>query len=315
MNAKQNLKQIKSFIKFLSLNEKETELYCQKRRYEKYEEFGPYINHLEFRNKIHSFLIFLLAIEQRLIGNKYIIINDKRKKQNNKPIIFAPTHIGGSDIETVFCAIKTPCWLALGSPRESYKNMAGFISDLNGAICFETQDKKDRFIARERMAELLRKGGNLMLFPEGAWNTSINKLVLPLYAGAVDLAITCNADIVPIAVSRYDKTYYVNIGENLEYENCNINDKYALTDGLRDTLATLKWETIEKIKPLKRKDIIVDDYHKEFMNRIMGITTAVYTEKDVYDDMFKPKNITSCDEVFLHLSKIKIDTNNAFLLK
>ena len=52
------------------------------------------------------------------------------------------------------------------------------------------------------MKALLQKRGNLLLFPEGTQNLSPNTLVGHLYAGAVDLAITCGAQIVPIAIKR-----------------------------------------------------------------------------------------------------------------
>ena len=58
------------------------------------------------------------------------------------------------------------------------------------------------------MRALLEAGGNLLMFPEGIQNIRPGALLEHFYAGAIDLAITCNAEIIPIAISREGNRYY-----------------------------------------------------------------------------------------------------------
>ena len=126
---------------------------------------------------------------------------------------------------------------------------------LNGVICVETKDKNDRHIAKERAIELLRKGGSLVIYPEGAWNLTANLLMLPLYAGVLEIAKESGADIVPVALEKYDDTYYANIGENIDVSQIDISNKAEVTNWLRDIFATLKWGILESVEILNRKDI------------------------------------------------------------
>lgn len=307
------LKQLKSFCKTLTLSQVDLEDYCRAKRYERYDENGAYVSLLGFHNKIHSILVFVLKIQRWLKKQKVVILKDKHIL-GKRPIIYAGTHIGGDDIETAFETIKTPCWLLLGDPKEIYRNAAGLMLDLNGVICFDTAHKKDRQIAKERCMALLNSGGNLLMFPEGAWNISQNQLVMHLFPGAVEMAISCNADIVPIAIARKDKKYYVNIGSNISYAGNECTDKYQLTYDLRDVLATLKWEIISQIEPLKRSEIDVN-YEKDFLHEIMGTQVATYTVQDVFDTRYTPKGQTDYDEVFEHLKHIRLKKENAFLFR
>lgn len=306
-------KQLKSFCKTLTLSQNDLENYCRDKRYERYDKKGAHVSSLGFHNKIHSVLVFILRIQRWLKKQKIVILEDKHI-QGKRPIIYAGTHIGGDDIETAFEAIKTPCWLLLGDPKEIYRNAAGLMLDLNGVICFDIVHKKDRKIAKEGCMALLNSGGNLLMFPEGAWNISQNQLVMHLFPGAVEMAISCNADIVPIAIARKDKKYYVNIGSNISYADCECTDRYQLTYELRDILATLKWEIISRIEPLKRNEIDVN-YEKDFLHGIMGTQVATYTVQDVLDTRYKSKGQTDYDEAFEHLKHIRLRKENAFLFR
>ncbi len=114
-------------------------------------------------------------------------------------IIFALTHVGKFDIEVVSEAIRDHYTLLSGD----YEHIQGIIDapfiGLNGAIYFNEKVKEDRRRATERMVALLKKGGNLMYFPEGTWNLHPVKPVLPCYWGIVDVARWGEAAIIPVA--------------------------------------------------------------------------------------------------------------------
>ena len=105
---------------------------------------------------------------------------------------------------------------------------------------------------------------------EGTQNVSPDLLLNHLYAGAVDLAITCHAEIVPIALEWDKDTYYCVIGENIDYTGCRYEDRFTLSENLRDQMATLKWKIIEHLPSLKHSDI-TEEYYKSFIDHILTI--------------------------------------------
>lgn len=302
----------KSFLHMLSLPKPDYEVYCREKRLERYKTYGGRARHLRLHALAHHILIPLMGAEMRLTGRRLHILQDDRKK-TARPIIFCPTHIGGVDIEMSFLAIKSPCWLVLGNPHELYKDINGMMLQMNGWIPLDVLHKPDRTVAKAQMTALLKKGGNLLLFPEGTQNISANALLGHLYAGAVDLAITCGAEIVPIAICRDKNDYYFILGENISYEGCAYEDRFKLTDELRDRMATLKWEIIEQLPMLKRSEISETAYD-EFVKSVITMNTEyTLTVEDIQAEAYHPKGVTDPSEAFAHLDMMFPSWKNAFL--
>lgn len=263
------------------------------------------------RKIFHFIPLFLVNIDGLFNKRTVIVLNDNRIK-TNKSVIFSVTHIGGFDIEATFQAIKSSAWLMLGDPKEIYHNFAGLMLWLNGVICLETRDKLDRQIGKEKSIQVLQKGGKIMMFPEGAWNISPNQIVYHMYFGAVEMAIKTDSQIVPIGVMREGNKYYVNIGKNIDYSNCKIEDKKKLTYELRDEMTSLQYETMLKL-PLLHRDEITDDYYEDFVKGVIDVQTATYSVDEIYETRFNPNYITDPSEAFAHLNDITPNMNNAFL--
>ena len=300
-----------SIIKGLTLSQDELDQYYIQKRKRHYEKRGAVPKFIKLHNFLHWLLLPCIMLLRKIGGIKLTVVCDEREK-DNEPVIYACTHIGGVDIETAFEVIKKPCWLFLGDPREVYKNIDGFMLGLNGVICLDSKDKDDRSIAKETAIGLLQNGGSLMIFPEGAWNISVNQPVMGLFAGTADIAIQSGAHIVPVALECYGKHMYAAVGKNIEVAGV-WEDKYVLTNHLRDTLATLKWRIFESVDTWNRKDI-PEDYRQTFINSIINDNKDTsYTEQDVIDTMFRDKNVTTHDEAFEHLNQIKPTMQNTFL--
>lgn len=242
------------------------------------------------------------------------LISDDRTTRTNKSIIYACTHIGGNDVECLFEAIKSPAFLFLGDPRELYVNLDGLMLYLNGVICLDSYDKEDRYIAKQTAISLLRQGGNLMIYPEGAWNISENLPVMGLFSETTEIAIASKAEIVPVAVERYANSYYVSIGKNISCVDYRMEDKYYLTEILRNELANLKWKLWENNGITSRLHIH-KDYKRLFLNEIFVEKDTSYTLKDVTDTMYKDKGVTLPRDAFAHLLDLKLNKQNAFLMR
>ena len=147
---------------------------------------------LKTRRKLHWFVILVFKIKNALSGYKCEVLYDKREK-TDRPIIFAITHIGKLDIEVSFIPLKEHFFVLTGD----YEHLQGLVDGafviLNGAFFFNERVKEDRKAVAEKMTEHLKQGGNIMYFPEGAWNLKPALPMLPCFWGIVDIAQKSNA--------------------------------------------------------------------------------------------------------------------------
>lgn len=185
---------------------------------------------------------------------------------------------------------------------------------LNGVIPLETFDRTDRKIAYSRAVELLKKGGNLLIFPEGVWNTTPNSLVMKIYTGTVRMAKETGAEIVPIAIQQYGNSIFFNIGSNYVISPTTDKSVDVLNDELRERLATLQWDILKCSAPLDTSKISENSVI-EFQKRIIekcefgdGVTL-----ESTIAERFHDKNVVEYDEAFAHLADIQPNLNTAFL--
>ncbi len=299
------------FLKnYFSLNQSDLELFLREQRAERYQNITstkiPW-----WRAPIHYVLIGVLILIRIFAKRKVIVISDKRKK-TKKPVIYACTHIGAHDVESTFEAIRVPCYLFMGDAREIYRTADDIMLWLNGVIFFDTEDKQDRYIAKERSISLLKSGGSLLIYPEGAWNITENEIVMPLYAGTAEMAIKSDAEIVPMAIERYGERYMVAIGENISTENLDVSDKYELTNRLRDEQVDLKWQIWEHEGLQHRKDI-PQGYSEWFFHDVMHCDAATYTYEDVLATRFRTEEMLELEAVRKHLENVVPRKENAFV--
>lgn len=266
------------------------------------------------RKMLHFIVAAVLKIDQMAAKEKIAIIGDRRKPTRGKPTIFACTHPAGNDIQRALQVIRKPAYLILGNPGEVYRMPIYYGLLLNGVIPLETFDKEDRKIAYNRAVELLKNGGNLLIFPEGVWNTTPNYPVMKIFTGAVRMARETGAEIVPIAIQQYDDTIYFNIGENYSIPRNTDKPVEVLNDDLREKLATLQWDILTHSEPLD-VGALSDDPVVDFQNGIVekcefgdGVTL-----ESTIAERFHDKNVVEYDEAFAHLSSLMASLGNAFL--
>lgn len=292
----------------------EIEKYYLESRKHDFENNVP-IKHIEAKKRIHGLLVQLIKLDRILSKEKLEIIGDQRIKSKS-PKVYACTHIGGNDIQRTFEAIKDSAYLFLGDPKEIYIDFTGVLLSLNGSVPFETKDKEDRKIAFNRSVEVLKKGGNILIYPEGAWNITENLPVCKLYTGAVKMAMESKADIIPVAVEQFDNQFYVNIGKNIRYDEYQTEDVKSINERLRDEMATLKWDIWEHHnKENVKRDTIPDNYKEEFVKTIVERCPYDFTAEDVYHDLYKDKNITEPEEAYIVSPKEQFERRKKLSLR
>lgn len=286
----------------------ELEAYYRDFRAEQFRKNKP-VKGIYMRAKIHGIFVACLKIVRIISCRKLTTLQDcRRLRTKGKPIIYAVTHVGRYDIETALEVIKEPCFLFMGDPGNSYRNLDGIALFLNGVIFSDTGYKEDRYIGKETCVKLLRQGGNLLIFPEGAWNITYNKAVMPLFTGVAEMAIRTGAEILPVAIERRGKHYYAIVGENMDMSAFTLDEKQQATDMLRDVLATLKWEILENFAVCRRADL-PENAAEQFLNAIMSETENGYTVEVIERTRYHSRDEIARQEIKAHLDKLKNKIN------
>lgn len=243
----------------LKMSLPELEIYYRTKRRENYEN-NKKLKAIHLRECFYPcFKIFLLV--DRLIRKQTITVLGEKKKYRGQ-YIFACTHIAENDLENIYETIGRGCWWFVGDPGFMYRDISGLLVWLNGCIFCDLPHRDDCHIAFNRSVELLRRGGSLMIFPEGARNGSENLPVMKLFYGAARMAMYTGVKIVPVAVEQYEKNFIVKFGETIN--PIDFEDDKELTTLLRNSLAGLKWDIWENRGLYSRKNIL-DNYRETFL--------------------------------------------------
>ena len=270
---------------------------------------GEKLKYIRLREALYPLFVKFVTLDR--IARKQTITILGNQKKYKEQVIYACTHIGGDDCQRIFEAIRRGCWWFIGDPGGLYKEASGLLFHLNGCIMLDTGDKEDRHIAYLRGVELLKNGGTLMIYPEGARNGTENLPVMEMFQGTAKMAIETNTKIIPIAIEQYKNRFVINIGNEIFPNNfCSSVD---LTQKLRDILATLKWEIWEREGLLSRSSMVHNYgelFIKEFEARIYPYDTLESVERTRYHS-----GILSPKEAFAHLNRLIPCRENAFLFR
>lgn len=282
--------------------------YYRQQRKERFER-GERPGRVRLRAALYPVFAGVLRLDRLFRRQKVILLN--RPPRGKGPVIFACTHIAQNDLENIYEKLGRGCWWFVGDPCVLYKEISGLLLYLNGCIFLELTHKEDRHIAYLRALELLRRGGSLMIFPEGARNNSENLPVMGLFPGAAKLATETGTRVVPVAVEQYGRRFVINFGNALlpgEFPGID-----SLTRAIRDALAALKWEIWER-EGIQCRAALPDDagerFSREFEERIAPYDTLETVERSKFR-----RKTTSPQEAFAHLRRLVPCRENAFLFR
>ena len=298
-----------SFIRRLTMPLPDLERYYREQRKKRFE-WGHQSKNIRLREWCYPIFRVFLAVDRQFRKQTITIINlpPKEKKQ----FIFACTHIGENDLESIYEKLGRGCWWFVGDPCFMYRNISGLFVYLNGVMFLDTGDRDDRRIAYLRSIDLLKAGGSLMIYPEGAWNGSENLPVMPLFSGSAKMAMETDTPIIPVAIEQYDKRFVINFGSELRTED--FRSSAELTQTLRDAMATLKWGIWEQEGIQSRADI-PEDYSELFIRQFAQRLYPYDTLESVERTRYHTKAEIEQKEVEVHLDGLIPCKENAFLLR
>lgn len=271
---------------------------------------GKKLRYIRLRERFYPLFALILKLD-RLFKRQTTAVLGKNLKHTGQAI-FACTHIDREDPERINEALGRGCWWFVGDPCVLYRDISGLLLYMNGSIFFETSDKTDRHIAYLRALELLKGGGSLMIFPEGARNGTDCLPVMPLFQGTAKMAMETGVKIVPVGIERFDRRFVIKFGKALHPED--YGSQTDLTQALRDALASLKWKIWERERICARSALpknYGEQFRKEFAKSIYPYDTLETVERSRYHT----KEEQEQRDVFADLGKLVPSGGNAFLWK
>lgn len=230
----------------------------------------------------------------------------KRATLDDRPYIFAVNHSNGYDIPIMSRVIgKSFFVLASDEPKGDIPGLGLWI---NGVIWSNRLSRGDREHAKRLCMDCLGYRENLLIFPEGTWNLTEAKPMLPMSWGVIEMAQATGSAIVPVALEYEKHTCTVNMGDPFFPGD---TDKADACGKLRDELATLRWELWERKGVCRRDRVTQSDYAAYTGVRVKqyGLLTEQQLRSWVLERNPAPQ------DVFAHLKKLKISGNNTFLLR
>jgi len=240
-------------------------------------------------------MVYRLTLKHKvkLLRNEY--------KPNGKPTIFAMTHSFKDDIAcTCYCLPRSAYMVQSNKEgiRKTFYLLAGLL--LNGVIWIDRSDKKNRATVLEQMKDVCKKGGDVLIAPEGAWNFTPNLPVMKLSWGLLDAAASSGANIVPIASDIVNGNYCVIIGSFFEHEN--YRSKAEAISALRDIMATMVWELFSMKPTIKRAEISDEYWLAHMRNELSQAPFLNYVEEE--KGVYRPKGEISLGELLAEMHRI-----------
>lgn len=254
---------------------------------------------------VKTFAPFMSKYKMKVVTGK--------KVADGRPVIFSATHGFRDDILFTVRAIKAHGYILFGNIHQLFYSYEGLAIWLNGVVVVDRTDKESRRAAREKMKYVLKTGGNLIVYPEGTWNKSENLLVLQLFGGIYDVAKATGAVVVPVATHLEGKYVYVSEGDALDVA---VYDKAEGLAVLRDEMATLKWELMERYSRVTRTELLKDKTPEEYWHDYIEhlISEVDFYDRDVEENAhFRSKEQKEYEAVRTHLERVIPKKENAFL--
>lgn len=217
----------------------------------------------DFPNKIRKAIhpLMLKAVKGR-IYTPIKIFNSMPKVEGNK--LFAINHSCVSDGPVSSDVIKDHFYFLVG--KQSLELIDRIFFLLNGVVYVDRKSKKNKKKSLQKMLKILRGGKSLLMCPEGTWNLTPSKPMLPLNWGIIDLAKQTGVPIIPLILEYHPDCCYAKYGEAI-YINTDMSKQEGI-ELLEEAMATLKWDIWEIFPVQKRTDEMKVEFEEMVEKRV-----------------------------------------------
>ena len=258
---------------------------------------------LSIRKLIHPFVQCLALNSQPF----HVIQENAPVFNPTKPIIYAANHSSFPDGPVMSSIV--PRWTMLFAGKQRLDLAGKLFFFLNGTIWVDRKDKMDMNLAKDTIIQSLRKGNDLIWFPEATWNVTENLPMLPMRWGIIEVARRADAQIIPTALHYDRERMELHIRWGKSMEGVRLQDNASGIRILRDTIASMRWEFWERNEAVSRANLDVDECRRK-----MKTVYEEYKSLSIEDEqatVFCP--YPTQEAVFADVYKLQPRKDTAFL--
>lgn len=235
-------------------------------------------------------------------------------------MIFCVNHRFKDDILGAVRAAPRHAYILFGSLPAFCNTFDGVSAWLNGVVLCDRKVAASRRTSTENAVRILQMGGNLLIFPEGVWNKTSERLLLDFWPGIYRIAKATGAKVVPIVHyirdtedSSPENVIHTVVDEPLRLDN--LPEKEALSL-LRDKMATWYYLMMERYGQSTRQALLgrFGSTEEAWESYIAQHTQTIYyhdKEIELCAD-YRPRDIPLPQDVYRQIADIKkITPDNA----
>lgn len=187
------------------------------------------------------------------------VIESKRPVLSEEPVIWCANHSFKDDVAATIRAARFG-YVFFGSMPIFCNTTDGFGVWLNGTVLCNRKLRESRRRAYQVALKVLDMGTDLLIFPEGVWNATPEKVILHLWPGAVRLAKEKGIKIIPVVHYLRDphmkyrgNVIHTVIGEPIGVKD--LSEKEGITL-LRDAMATMYYDLMDQYGQTTREELL-----------------------------------------------------------
>ena len=262
-------------------------------------------------------------IEKRSDIDNNLSTNNDKIVLPNKPVIFAANHGFRDDVLATVLAAGRHGYIFWGSLPLFYNTFNGFASSLVGTVMVNRRSNSSKHASIDKSLKTMSYGADLIIFPEGGWNKTSEKLVLDLWRGIYLISKEGNYPVVPI--SHYVRDMEIVNKKNIIHTVVDepipmyeMSEKEALTY-LRDILASWQYKMAELYGRSTREEEMKgftssDEKWHDHLNKRMKWVDRYDSEIEKQSEL-RRKEIVRPEDVFRPIANIKNVTSENILMK
>lgn len=242
------------------------------------------------------------------------IATDSVSKLPKEPVVWIANHAFKDDIAATILAAKRHAYVLFGSLPQLYNSFDGLALYLNGIVLMNRKASASKRLSTKKAVEIIKSGTDLIIFPEGVWNKTPEKLVLDFWPGVYRISQETGAKIVPMAhyikdpVNRArDNPIHTVVDEPIGLEN--MAERSALIY-LRDIVATWYYLMMEKYgrstrdEEMKAEASVHDIWGSSLRDRVK--TAGRYDTEIEFSADYRSKEIITPEQVWQAVASIQM---------
>jgi len=236
----------------------------------------------------------------------------KEEAPKDEPVIYAATHGFRDDIPQTIHTIDRHAYLLFASLPSFFSTINGASLWTNGTILFNRKDKESSKSVIPKACKIIRMGSSIIIYPEGVWNKTENKLVQKLYPGTYRIACETGVLVVPVATIQEGKQVY-SIQEKA-FDITQYGEKPGL-EVLREKLASAKYEMMLEHSQAKRSDFgdeeATKQYWNSYLDELVKSADGFYDPEIENSAEYIDKTQKTMEEVFALIDQVIPTLQNA----